>query len=119
MILPPSLPPDCSPASREELFIQKLRQCCVIFDYGLEPLSDLKYKEIKRAALNELVEYITQQRGSISEPLFTEAIYPEALNMVSLRVRSLGGRGKGSSCFFGRSADSEKPRSQTMVGCVG
>ena len=53
----------------------------------MDPLSDLKYKEIKRATLNELVEYITQPRGSIpdsaSEPLFTEAVYPEAVNMVS------------------------------------
>ena len=52
----------------------------------MDPLSDLKYKEIKRATLNELVEYITQPRGSLSdssEPLFTEAIYPEAVNMVS------------------------------------
>ena len=63
--------------------MQKLRQCSVIFDYSMDPLSDLKYKEIKRAALNELVEYITQQRGSIAEPLLTEAIYPEAVNMVS------------------------------------
>lgn len=62
--------------------MQKLRQCCVIFDFGLDPLSDLRYKEVKRAALTELVEYITQQRGSVSEPLFTEAVYPEAVTMV-------------------------------------
>ena len=53
----------------------------------MDPLSDLKYKEIKRATLNELVEYVTQARGSItdsaSEPLFTETVYPEAVNMVS------------------------------------
>lgn len=74
---------DCAPAGREELFIQKLKQCSVIFDYSMDPLSDLKYKEIKRAALNELVEFVTQQHGSVAEPLFTEAIYPEAVNMVS------------------------------------
>lgn len=73
---------DCSPSAREELFIQKLKQCCVIFDYSMDPVSDLKYKEVKRAALNELVDYVTQQRGTVSEPLFTEAIYPEAVNMV-------------------------------------
>ena len=74
---------DCAPAGREDLFIQKLKQCSVIFDFSMDPLSDLKYKEIKRAALNELVEFVTQQRGSVAEPLFTEAIYPEAVNMVS------------------------------------
>ena len=73
---------DCSSSEREELFINKLKQCSVIFDFSLDPLSDLKYKEVKRAALNELVEYITQQRGSVSDPIFTEDIYPEAVNMV-------------------------------------
>ena len=58
--------------------MQKLQQCCVIFDFQLDPLSDLKYKEIKRAALNELVEYITHNRGVLSE-----AIYPEAIRMVN------------------------------------
>lgn len=74
--------PDCNPGGSEELFIQKLKQCSVIFDFSMDPLSDLKYKEIKRAALSELVEYITQKKGTVAEPLFTEAIYPEAVNMV-------------------------------------
>lgn len=65
------------PTHREALFVQKLQQCCVIFDFQLDPLSDLKYKEIKRAALNELVEYITHNKGVLSE-----AIYPEAIRMV-------------------------------------
>jgi len=65
-----------SGTEREELFIQKLRQCCTIFDFAVDPLSDLKWKEIKRAALNELVDFVTHQRGVI-----TEAIYPEAVNM--------------------------------------
>lgn len=52
-----------SGTEREELFIQKLRQCCTIFDFAVDPLSDLKWKEIKRAALNELVDFVTHQRG--------------------------------------------------------
>ena len=68
-------------ASREELFTQKLRQCCVIFDFNLDPLSDLKYKEVKRAAITELVEFMTSQRGVI-----TELIYPEAVAMVSTEL---------------------------------
>jgi hypothetical protein len=70
---------DAAPADREELFIQKLRQCCVLFDFASDPLSDLKWKEVKRAALHEMVEYVTQQKGVITEP-----IYPEAVNMVRL-----------------------------------
>ncbi|KAJ8941364.1 hypothetical protein NQ314_010427, partial [Rhamnusium bicolor] len=46
-----------APADREELFVQKLRQCCVLFDFATDPLSDLKWKEVKRAALQEMVEY--------------------------------------------------------------
>jgi len=42
-----------------------------------DPLSDLKWKEVKRAALNEMVEFVTQNRGVI-----TDAIYPEAIHMV-------------------------------------
>ncbi len=62
---------------REELFVQKLRQCCVLFDFVTDPLSDLKYKEVKRAGLNEMVEYITHNRDVV-----TESIYPEAVIMV-------------------------------------
>lgn len=61
---------------REELFIQKLRQCCVLFDFT-EPLSDLKWKEVKRSGLLEMVEYLSNESNVI-----TEAIYPEAINMV-------------------------------------
>lgn len=67
---------DASAAEREDLFIQKLRQCTVLFDFS-EPLSDLKWKEVKRSALHEMVEYLNNQNGVI-----TEAIYPEAIQMV-------------------------------------
>lgn len=70
---------DAPPHEREELFIQKLRQCCVLFDFVSDPLSDLKFKEVKRAGLNEMVEYITHNRDVV-----TEAIYPEAVIMVRL-----------------------------------
>ncbi|CAH1261853.1 serine/threonine-protein phosphatase 2A 56 kDa regulatory subunit gamma isoform-like isoform X6 [Branchiostoma lanceolatum] len=72
---------DARPEEREDLFVQKLRQCCVVFDFVNDPLSDLKWKEVKRAALNEMVEYVTHNRGVI-----TEAVYPEAVNMFSINV---------------------------------
>ncbi|KAM7362890.1 uncharacterized protein ACRADG_000013 [Cochliomyia hominivorax] len=65
---------------REELFIQKIRQCCTLFDFS-EPLSDLKWKEIKRGALHEMVEYLSNQNNVI-----TEAIYPEAINMFAVNL---------------------------------
>lgn len=62
---------------QEELFIRKLRQCCVSFDF-MDPVADMKGKEIKRAALNDLSTYITHGRG-----VLTEAVYPEIIRMVS------------------------------------
>ncbi|XP_031625807.1 serine/threonine-protein phosphatase 2A 56 kDa regulatory subunit delta isoform isoform X2 [Contarinia nasturtii] len=71
---------EVSAAEREDLFIQKLRQCCVLFDFT-EPLSDLKWKEVKRTALHEMVEYLTNEHNVI-----TEKIYPEAINMFSINL---------------------------------
>ncbi|XP_055542375.1 serine/threonine-protein phosphatase 2A 56 kDa regulatory subunit gamma isoform-like [Wyeomyia smithii] len=71
---------DTSQSDREELFIQKLRQCCVLFDFT-EPLNDLKYKEIKRCALQEMVEYLSSQQQIITEPIYPEAIQMFAMNL--------------------------------------
>lgn len=68
---------DAASSDRESLFVQKLQQCCTVFDFQIDPLSDLKWKEIKRAALNEMIDFITSNRGVI-----TDAIYPEAVRMV-------------------------------------
>lgn len=72
---------DVSQNEREDLFVQKIRQGCTVFDFITDPLSDLKWKEIKRAALNELVDYVTHQRGVI-----TEQIYPEAVQMFTVNL---------------------------------
>ena len=40
-------------------------------------MSDLKAKEIKRAALNEILDYISSFKGALSEP-----VYPEIVRMV-------------------------------------
>ncbi|CAL8360509.1 unnamed protein product [Boreogadus saida] len=76
---------DAPLVDREELFVQKLRQCCVLFDFVSDPLSDLKFKEVKRAGLNEMVEYITHNSDVV-----TESIYPEGVFMFSINLfRSL------------------------------
>lgn len=74
---------ECSSMEQEELFIRKLRQCCVSFDF-MDPVADMKGKEIKRAALNDLSTYITHGRG-----VLTEAVYPEIIRMVSTRDMKL------------------------------
>ncbi|KHJ91587.1 protein phosphatase 2A regulatory B subunit [Oesophagostomum dentatum] len=108
---PPDAPPPTSlkksnyggeadPSEREDLFIQKIRQCCVVFEFAQDPLSDMKYKEynifllvvkakgsgflsfeVKRAALNELIDYVSTCRDVI-----TENVYPEAINMFALNL---------------------------------
>ena len=75
--------PDVPSSEQEELFIRKLRQCCVGFDF-MDPVADLKGKEIKRATLNEIVDYITAGRG-----VLTEAVYPEIIRMVRLMLPSV------------------------------
>ena len=69
---------DATPAERESLFLQKISQCAVVFDFVHDPLSDLKWKEVKRASLNEVVEYVTSNRGVLTDP-----VYPEIVHMVS------------------------------------
>merc|ERR1719438_452322 len=72
---------EANPSEKEELFIQKIRQCTVLFDFVSDPLSDLKWKEVKRAALHEMVEYVTNNRG-----VLTEAVYPEIVVMFSVNL---------------------------------
>jgi len=63
-----------------DLFIKKLQQCCVMFDFA-DPTANLKSKEVKRATLNELVEYITTERG-----ILQESTYGEIIRMVSCNI---------------------------------
>jgi len=64
----------------ESLFKRKLQQCCVVFDFIADPLSDLKWKEVKRGALDEMVEYVSHNRNVITEPIYPEAIHMFAVN---------------------------------------
>ncbi|VDP13876.1 unnamed protein product, partial [Soboliphyme baturini] len=76
---------DVPPEDREELFIEKIRQNAVVFDFSADPLSDLNYKEVKRLNLNELIDYISSNRG-----ILTERIYPEIFSVFALNTfRSL------------------------------
>ncbi|MCO5573880.1 hypothetical protein L7F22_027655 [Adiantum nelumboides] len=65
------------PADRPELFVRKLRQCSVVFDFN-DASQELKGKQIKAQTLHEMLDYITSQRGVI-----TEQIYPEVVSMFS------------------------------------
>jgi serine/threonine-protein phosphatase 2A regulatory subunit B' len=71
------------PEERNDLFIQKLQQCRVVFDFN-DASSELRGKQIKAQTLHEMLEYITQQRNVI-----TESIYPEVVGMVRLQACDL------------------------------
>jgi serine/threonine-protein phosphatase 2A regulatory subunit B' len=83
------------PSERPQLFVKKLHQCRVLFDFN-DASAELKGKQIKAQTLHEMLEYITTQRGVI-----TENIYPEVVNMVG----SLWGliespnNGRSSVCY--------------------
>src|SRR5579859_7057587 len=62
--------------NRPELFIQKLEQCNVIFDFR-DPSMDIRSKEIKRSTLQELLEYISNNRNVIQPNM-----YGKIVNMV-------------------------------------
>ncbi|KAI7951401.1 hypothetical protein MJO28_007085 [Puccinia striiformis f. sp. tritici] len=66
---------EVNPQDRHGLFIQKLHQCSVVFDFN-DASSQLSSKQIKGAGLHEMLEWITTQRGVI-----TDSIYPEVVAM--------------------------------------
>ncbi|ORX88514.1 protein phosphatase 2A regulatory B subunit [Basidiobolus meristosporus CBS 931.73] len=76
----PNLRDIASPIERQELFLKKLQQCTFIFDFS-DAMSDLQAKETKRQTLAELVEYITTNKGVITEP-----VYPAIINVFATNL---------------------------------
>ncbi|KAE8216245.1 hypothetical protein CF327_g601 [Tilletia walkeri] len=68
------------PADRTELFVRKLRQCGVLFDFN-DASAELKGKQVKAATLHEMLDYITSQRGVITEPIYPEVVAMFASNL--------------------------------------
>jgi hypothetical protein len=67
---------DVPTRDRPRLFITKLRQCCVVYDFS-DPFSDLKSKNIKSNTLQEIAEYLSTRKG-----VLTDAVYPVVAQMV-------------------------------------
>ncbi|KAI0818703.1 protein phosphatase PP2A0 B subunit gamma isoform [Irpex lacteus] len=76
--LPPFL--ETAPNERPQLFIRKLHQCSVLFDFN-DANAELKGKQIKTQTLHEMLEYITTQRNVI-----TDNIYPEVVKMFATNL---------------------------------
>ncbi|KAF9364971.1 Serine/threonine-protein phosphatase 2A 56 kDa regulatory subunit delta isoform [Mortierella sp. NVP85] len=71
---------EVAPIERQDLFLRKIGQCSVVFDFN-DASSELKGKEIKRQTLTEILDYITNNRGVITEP-----VYPEVVNMFATNL---------------------------------
>ncbi|CAO3617781.1 unnamed protein product [Mucor hiemalis] len=69
---------ETAPVKRPELFLKKLAQCQVLFDFGGDPSSDLSGKEIKRQALQDMIEYVATTKGAL-----TDVVYPDVVKMFS------------------------------------
>ncbi|KAH7396310.1 phosphatase 2A regulatory B subunit-domain-containing protein [Pyrenochaeta sp. MPI-SDFR-AT-0127] len=68
------------PNKREELFMQKIDQCNIIFDFN-DASGDMKSKEIKRLALHELLDYVANNRQVITEKMYPRVVEMFAKNL--------------------------------------
>ncbi|TEA18253.1 Serine/threonine-protein phosphatase 2A 56 kDa regulatory subunit delta isoform [Colletotrichum sidae] len=68
------------PNRRQDLFMQKIDQCNVIFDFN-DASADMKSKEIKRLALHELLDYVANNRQVITEPMYPRVVDMFAKNL--------------------------------------
>ncbi|KAK4467550.1 hypothetical protein MN116_008882 [Schistosoma mekongi] len=71
---------DVSPSEHQELFVKKLQQCCVVFNFE-DSTSDVSSKEIKRTFLSELVEYISVTRNALNE-----SVYQPIVSMIACNI---------------------------------
>jgi len=72
---------EAAQGTKEELFVQKIRQCCILFDFVLDPMSDLKMKEVKREVLEEMVEYVAENSGVLTESVLREVVHMVSVNL--------------------------------------
>ncbi|KAK4217077.1 phosphatase 2A regulatory B subunit-domain-containing protein [Rhypophila decipiens] len=68
------------PNRRQDLFMDKINQCNVIFDFN-DASGDMKAKEIKRLALHELLDYVANNRQVITEPMYPKVVEMFAKNL--------------------------------------
>ncbi|KAK4283500.1 hypothetical protein QN277_000444 [Acacia crassicarpa] len=71
---------DVPNSEKLNLFIKKLKMCCVVFDFT-DPTKHTKEKEIKRQTLVEMVDYVTSASGK-----FPEVVIQEVVKMVSVNI---------------------------------
>ncbi|KAJ2659678.1 serine/threonine-protein phosphatase 2A 56 kDa regulatory subunit delta isoform [Coemansia sp. RSA 1200] len=79
-LLPPLLSKDLSEAKRKELFVQKLAQCSVVFDFQNYD-DNIEGKEAKQQTLVEIIDYMADRVGIV-----TPDVYPTLFMMVSANL---------------------------------
>ncbi|KAI9310582.1 serine/threonine-protein phosphatase 2A regulatory subunit delta isoform [Dichotomocladium elegans] len=93
---------EVAPAQRYQLLLRKLSQCQVMFDFN-DPASNLASKEIKRKALQDMVEYVATTRKVI-----TDSLYPDVIRMFTVNTfRSISPQVR--SMAEGADAEEEEP----------
>lgn len=73
----PALKWDCPALNQEELFLQKLQQCCVVYNFKCTEM-DAYEKDLKLESLNNMLNYIVKARN-----ILTERVHDAILHMVS------------------------------------
>ncbi|KAL7000040.1 hypothetical protein U1Q18_001190 [Sarracenia purpurea var. burkii] len=71
---------DVPSSEKHNLFIRKLKMCCVVFDFS-DPSKNLKEKDIKRQTLLELVDYISSATSKFNEVTMQEITRMIAINL--------------------------------------
>lgn len=64
---------EVAPEEQISLFIQKVDQCNILFDFG-DPTHDIRGKEIKRITLQELIQFIVSNRFNYTDEMYKHVI---------------------------------------------
>ncbi|XP_035678771.1 serine/threonine-protein phosphatase 2A 56 kDa regulatory subunit epsilon isoform-like isoform X2 [Branchiostoma floridae] len=71
---------DATPAEQQELFLKKLQQCSVLFDFADDCVSELRSMEVKRFSLIEVLDHIGKTG------VLLEQTYPEVVKMIAANI---------------------------------
>lgn len=95
------------PTAQQDVFLQKLELCSVVYDFS-SAIKQVREKEIKREALQDLVDYVNVGSGK-----FTEEASPAVVRMISRNLfRELPPRrhGEMGGAMEGTEVDEEEPQ---------
>ncbi|ORY96675.1 protein phosphatase 2A regulatory B subunit [Syncephalastrum racemosum] len=68
------------PSQRQQLLARKLEQCQIMFDFN-DPDADLRNKEIKRQALQEILGFVSSTHAAIDKSLYPDMIHMLTVNL--------------------------------------